>query len=72
MDGLKRHNFKTAKKELTKNVILKFCNSIGIDYNKILCIFKSKRISENNTLEQNNIGNDSLISIINTKDFIFC
>lgn len=71
LNGINRLNFQARKNELTKNVILKYCNSVGIDYKYIWCFHKSKKINENNTLEQNDIGNNSLIALINTEDVIF-
>ena len=72
MDGINRLNFQAGKNELAKNVILRYCNYVGIEYKYILCFHKLKRINENNTLEQNNIENNSLIVLINHKDIIFC
>ena len=72
LDGINRLNFQAGKNELAKNVILRYCNYVGIEYKYILCFHKLKRINENNTLEQNNIENNSLIVLINHKDIIFC
>ena len=71
MDGINRCNFQAKKNEKTKNIVLKYCSLVGIENKYNFYYRNSKRINLNKTLEENDIENDSLITVINTRDVEF-
>ena len=72
LDGINRHNFQAHKKENAKNVVQRYCNSLGLKIDSVKCFHNSKSINLDKTLEENGIGNNSLITIINHSDVLFC
>ena len=72
LDGINRHNFQAHKKEKAKNVVQRYCNSLGLKINSVKCFHNSKSINLDKTIEENGIGNNSLITIINSYNVLFC
>ena len=71
LDGINRHNFQAHKKENAKNVVQRYCNSLGLKINSVKCFHNSKPINLDKTIEENGIGNNSLITIINSYKVFF-
>ena len=72
LNGINRINFQANKKEMTTNVILRYCNSVGIEnFNKLFFYHNSKRINLSKTIEENDLENNSVIVVITTEDTIF-
>ena len=71
LNGINRLNFQAKKNEKINNVILRYCNSVGVDYRDNFYYHNSKAINLNKTIEENDIENNSLIVVINAKDCCF-
>ena len=71
-DGINRQNFQVKKNEKTENVVLNYFKSVEIkkNYKKFIYYYKYKRLILNKTLEENEIDDNSLIIVINSKNII--
>ena len=73
-DGINRFSCQVNKNEITENVVLKYCQSVGMERNfkSYFYYYKSKRLILNKTLEENEIDNNSLIIVIDDRNILFC
>ena len=69
-NGIERRNLLAHKKELTENLVARYCKSIGInDKHGMYYFYKSSRLNlYKKTIEDNEIENNSLIIAIDGKD----
>ena len=65
-NGIERRNLLAHKKELTENLVARYCKSIGInDKHGMYYFYKSSRLNlYKKTIEDNEIENNSLIIAI--------
>ena len=71
MNGISRINFQANKKEIAKNVILRYSKMVGIEHiNKLFFYHNSKRMNLSKTIEENDIENNSLIVVINAENIL--
>ena len=71
LNGVNRFNFQVNKKEIAKNVIFRYCNSIGVKINSVFCYHNTTRVNLEKTIEENKIENNSLIVLIDSCDVLF-
>ena len=71
LNGVNRFNFQVNKKEIAKNVIYNYCNSIGVNINSVFCYHNKTRVNLEKTIEENKIENNSLIVLIDSYDVLF-
>ena len=71
LNGVNRFNFQVNKKEIAKNVIFRYCNSIGVKINSVFCYHNTTRVNLEKTIEENKIENNSLIVLIDSYDVLF-
>ena len=72
-NGINRMNFIVHRKELTENLVKRYCKSIGIDSKHyIMYFYKSYRLNLNKTIEENKIENNSLIIAIDSENIVGC
>ena len=72
LDGINRFSCQAKKNEITKNVVLNYCQSAGMErnYKDYFYYFKSKRLILYKALEENGIDNNSLIIVIDGSNII--
>ena len=71
-NGIKRMNIIAHRKELTKKLVIRYCKSIGIDNKYFMYFYKSYRLDLYKTIEENQIENNSLIIVIDSKNIVGC
>ena len=70
-EGKNRLIFQSNKNELAKDLILRFCGTVGINENYIMCFYKSRRLVLDKTIKENDIdNNNSLIIVVNARNLV--
>ena len=67
-NGIKRMNIIAHRKEL----VIRYCKSFGIDNKYFMYFYKSYRLDLYKTIEENQIENNSLIIVIDSKNIVGC
>ena len=70
-NGINRMNFLAFRKEVTKNVVIRYCQSIGINNKNMMYFNKWRRLVLDKTIEENEIENNSLIIAIDSEGIIY-
>ena len=70
LDGKNRFSCQVKKNEITENVVLNYCQSVGMERNFKIYYYKTKRLILYKTLEENEIDNNSLIVVFDPDKLI--
>ena len=70
-NGINRMNFLTSRKELVKNLVIRYCQSIRINNQHIMYFHKWRRLVLDKTIEENEVENNSLIIAIDSEGIIY-
>ena len=70
-NGINRMNFIASRKEVAKNLVIRYCQSIGVNNKYMMYFNKWKRLILHKTIEENEIENNSLIIAIDSEGIIY-